>query len=231
MDISKVEGDKIKVEVQNFFPVTTSISHNFVRKTFFSLAFCEPCKRLLFQGFCCRTCGCKFHQRCADRVPKLCQQGWNSVMKQSYHKNIFSWMTNNPDYIRILAGSVDRDRRTLVDNLNLEGGSFHIQTNRKVKNQQSVEEDPAPIASARERSISAPNVSQSILNADSVLPELSNLRHQQRDIRTHNMVPLDELYNLNGSSSTSSPSKSSRSVSSSPTSTLKPRQRASSGMS
>ena len=49
MDISKVEGDKIKVEVQNFFPVTTSISHNFVRKTFFSLAFCEICKRLLFQ--------------------------------------------------------------------------------------------------------------------------------------------------------------------------------------
>ena len=173
---------------------------------------------------------------------------------------------------RILAGSVDRDRRTLVDNLNLEGGSFHIQTNRKVKSkseilfflnwfhenfiidQQSVEEDPAPIASARERSISAPNVSQSILNADSVLPELSNLRHQQRDIRSkrwfhvknflpidftkffpsisaHNMVPLDELYNLNGSSSTSSPSKSSRSVSSSPTSTLKPRQRASSGKS
>ena len=42
------------------------------------------------------------------------------------------------------------------------------------------------------------------------------------------MVQLDELYNLNGSSSTSSPSKSSRSVSSSPTSTLKPRARASS---
>ena len=42
------------------------------------------------------------------------------------------------------------------------------------------------------------------------------------------MVQLDEMYNLNGSSSTSSPSKSSRSVSSSPTSTLKPRARASS---
>ena len=48
-DISKVDGDKIRVEVYEFFPVTTSISHNFVRKTFFSLAFCEPCKRLLFQ--------------------------------------------------------------------------------------------------------------------------------------------------------------------------------------
>ena len=25
-------------------------------------------------GFCCRTCGFKFHQKCAQRVPKLCQQ-------------------------------------------------------------------------------------------------------------------------------------------------------------
>lgn len=49
MDISKIEGDEIKVEVRDFFPVTTSISHNFVRKTFFSLAFCETCRRLLFQ--------------------------------------------------------------------------------------------------------------------------------------------------------------------------------------
>ena len=43
------------------------------------------------------------------------------------------------------------------------------------------------------------------------------------------MVQLDELYNLNSSSMTCSPSKSSRSVSSSPTSTLRqPRARASS---
>jgi pole hole protein len=26
------------------------------------------------QGFFCRTCGYKFHQRCAESVPKLCQQ-------------------------------------------------------------------------------------------------------------------------------------------------------------
>ena len=42
------------------------------------------------------------------------------------------------------------------------------------------------------------------------------------------MIHLEELYNLASSSSTSSPSKSSRSVSSSPTSSLKPRARASS---
>ena len=48
MDVSVLDGDEIKVEVSEKFPVTTSISHNFVRKTFFSLAFCECCRRLLF---------------------------------------------------------------------------------------------------------------------------------------------------------------------------------------
>ena len=51
MDISEIKGDEIKVEVRDYFPQTTSISHNFVRKTFFSLAFCEACRRLLFQVF------------------------------------------------------------------------------------------------------------------------------------------------------------------------------------
>merc|ERR1719427_2212599 len=73
-DMTQLEGDEIRVEVSDNLPVTTRFSHNFVRKTFFSLAFCECCRRLLFQGFCCLTCGYKFHQKCALRVPKLCQQ-------------------------------------------------------------------------------------------------------------------------------------------------------------
>lgn len=73
-DISTIDCEEIRVEILDKFPVTTSISHNFVRKTFFSLAFCECCRRLLFQGFYCRTCGYRFHQRCAAGVPALCQQ-------------------------------------------------------------------------------------------------------------------------------------------------------------
>lgn len=72
-DISSVDTDEKRVEIIDNFPVT-SISHNFVRKTFFSLVFCECCRRLLFQGFYCRTCGYRFHQRCAGGVPALCQQ-------------------------------------------------------------------------------------------------------------------------------------------------------------
>ncbi|XP_017772190.1 PREDICTED: raf homolog serine/threonine-protein kinase phl [Nicrophorus vespilloides] len=74
IDISTLECDEITVKLMENFPVPTSISHNFVRKTFFSLVFCEVCHKLLFQGFLCRTCGYKFHQRCASRIPSLCHQ-------------------------------------------------------------------------------------------------------------------------------------------------------------
>ncbi|CAG9863983.1 unnamed protein product [Phyllotreta striolata] len=71
-DISTLNCNEIIVKIIDKFPVPTRISHNFVRKTYFSLVFCECCRRLLFQGFCCRTCGFKFHQRCAGSVPPLC---------------------------------------------------------------------------------------------------------------------------------------------------------------
>nr|CAI5833850.1 unnamed protein product [Callosobruchus analis] len=74
-DIFTLNCEEITVKIIDKFPIPpTSISHNFVRKTFFSLVFCECCRRLLFQGFYCRTCGYKFHQRCAARVPSLCHQ-------------------------------------------------------------------------------------------------------------------------------------------------------------
>lgn len=74
VDISTIDCEEITVKILDKFPTPTSISHNFVRKTFFSLVFCECCRRLLFQGFHCRTCGYKFHQRCATGVPALCHQ-------------------------------------------------------------------------------------------------------------------------------------------------------------
>lgn len=74
VDISTLDCEEITVKILDKFPIPTSYSHNFVRKTFFSLVFCESCGKLLFQGFYCRTCGYKFHQRCAAGVPSLCHQ-------------------------------------------------------------------------------------------------------------------------------------------------------------
>lgn len=74
VDITSLDCEEINVKLLDKFPIPTSYSHNYVRKTFFSLVFCDSCSKLLFQGFYCRTCGYKFHQRCAAAVPSLCQQ-------------------------------------------------------------------------------------------------------------------------------------------------------------
>ncbi|XP_067635370.1 raf homolog serine/threonine-protein kinase Raf [Eurosta solidaginis] len=73
-DIGSLMVDEIFVRLLDKFPIMTHISHQFIRKTFFSLAFCEGCRRLLFSGFYCNQCNFRFHQRCADKVPTLCQQ-------------------------------------------------------------------------------------------------------------------------------------------------------------
>ncbi|KAI4486407.1 hypothetical protein M0804_005777 [Polistes exclamans] len=90
-DISLLDCDEISVEILDKFPITTSISHNFVRKTFFSLAFCECCRKLLFQGFYCRTCNYRFHQRCAGSVPALCHQ---ARMQDAYYQAL---LAHNPE--------------------------------------------------------------------------------------------------------------------------------------
>ncbi|XP_046854313.1 serine/threonine-protein kinase A-Raf-like [Xenia sp. Carnegie-2017] len=72
-DLSNLnEGDEISVEKRGNIPISSSISHNFIRKTFFTLAFCDSCRKLLFQGFRCQICGYRFHQRCALNVPSIC---------------------------------------------------------------------------------------------------------------------------------------------------------------
>ncbi len=71
-DMMYLAGEEICVEISEQFPTARSISHNFVRKTFFTLVFCDNCHKLLFHGFRCQTCGYKFHQRCASKVPTLC---------------------------------------------------------------------------------------------------------------------------------------------------------------
>lgn len=93
VDISTLDCKEITVKIIDKFPIATSYSHNFVRKTFFSLVFCECCGKLLFQGFHCRTCGYKFHQRCAAGVPSLCHQVCVFVLSYQllkYSVNVFS---------------------------------------------------------------------------------------------------------------------------------------------
>ncbi|EDO47089.1 predicted protein, partial [Nematostella vectensis] len=89
----ELEGEEISVEMIDDLPHTNSISHNFMRKTFFTLAYCDCCRRLLFTGFRCQVCGYKFHQRCAAAIPIICQQA----------------MDDHDVYRRLLAGRNEFD--------------------------------------------------------------------------------------------------------------------------
>ncbi|XP_058838071.1 raf homolog serine/threonine-protein kinase Raf-like [Topomyia yanbarensis] len=72
-DVCSLHCEEVFVRILDIgFP--TYISHQFIRKTFFSLAFCECCRRLLFTGFYCNQCNYRFHQRCVDKVPPICSK-------------------------------------------------------------------------------------------------------------------------------------------------------------
>ncbi|CAH2100444.1 unnamed protein product [Euphydryas editha] len=72
IDITMIDAEEVTVRILDKLPI--HMSHQFTRKTFFTLAFCECCRRLLFNGFYCSQCNFKFHQRCADKVPSICHQ-------------------------------------------------------------------------------------------------------------------------------------------------------------
>uniref|UniRef100_A0AAR2JJL9 RAF proto-oncogene serine/threonine-protein kinase n=1 Tax=Pygocentrus nattereri TaxID=42514 RepID=A0AAR2JJL9_PYGNA len=73
-DSTSLIGEELLVEVLDHVPLTT---HNFVRKTFLKLAFCDICQKFLLNGFRCQTCGYKFHEHCSTKVPTMCVD-WNS---------------------------------------------------------------------------------------------------------------------------------------------------------
>lgn len=78
--ITPLVGEELWVEVLEEVPLTI---HNFVRKTFFHLVFCDFCLKFLFHGFRCQTCGYKFHQQCSSKVPTVCVDMGNMHKVQS----------------------------------------------------------------------------------------------------------------------------------------------------
>ncbi|XP_063150136.1 serine/threonine-protein kinase A-Raf isoform X1 [Candoia aspera] len=80
-DLVSLEGAELSVEVLEDVPLTM---HNFVRKTYFNLAFCDFCLKFMFHGFRCQTCGYKFHEHCSSKVPTVC------VDLATTHKPVYS---------------------------------------------------------------------------------------------------------------------------------------------
>ncbi|TKS77801.1 RAF proto-oncogene serine/threonine-protein kinase [Collichthys lucidus] len=74
-DSTSLIGEELLVEVLDHVPLTT---HNFVRKTYLKLAFCDICQKFLLNGFRCQTCGYKFHEHCSTKVPTMCVD-WSNI--------------------------------------------------------------------------------------------------------------------------------------------------------
>jgi B-Raf proto-oncogene serine/threonine-protein kinase len=102
-DISTLKCDEISVKILDIVGFPTYISHQFIRKTFFSLAFCECCRRLLFTGFYCNQCNYRFHQRCVDKVPPLCSK----LQMDTYYQLLLS------ETLGSTAGGFHRHPKTL----------------------------------------------------------------------------------------------------------------------
>uniref|UniRef100_A0A672L9N3 non-specific serine/threonine protein kinase n=1 Tax=Sinocyclocheilus grahami TaxID=75366 RepID=A0A672L9N3_SINGR len=83
-DSSSLVGEELLVEVLDHVPLTT---HNFVRKTFLKLAFCDICQKFLLHGFRCQTCGYKFHEHCSTKVPTMCVD-WSNIRHKCPTVNI-----------------------------------------------------------------------------------------------------------------------------------------------
>merc|ERR1719295_385420 len=160
-DISMIGTEKIKVEVQESFPVMSSISHKFVRKTF-TLAFCEKCRRLLFTGFQCRTCGYKFHQRCANGVPALCQQGVWAILDRLRQIRNPKRRSQLMDQAYLILAQSQTDR--FPPDWNAWGGRLD-------EDDSDVSKDDS--GQPKQRSLSTPNIPVHILSAPLDCPKIA----------------------------------------------------------
>ncbi|GFO42817.1 serine/threonine-protein kinase b-raf-like [Plakobranchus ocellatus] len=145
-DMAELAGQEVSVELMevdndNGAPMVWSaqrivvLSHNYGRKTYFSLTFCDICRHLLFQSIRCQTCGIKFHQRCEDKVPRKCQGDLECYLK--------------------LANGKEQARQGYPEQQQGAPSSRPNQSSSKGGHQSRT---PAPQLGQRERSTSAPNV-------------------------------------------------------------------------
>ncbi|XP_034962131.1 RAF proto-oncogene serine/threonine-protein kinase isoform X3 [Zootoca vivipara] len=74
-DAASLIGEELQVDFLDHVPLTT---HNFARKTFLKLAYCDICQKFLLNGFRCQTCGYKFHEHCSTKVPTMCVD-WSNI--------------------------------------------------------------------------------------------------------------------------------------------------------
>uniref|UniRef100_A0A8B9Z5W9 RAF proto-oncogene serine/threonine-protein kinase n=1 Tax=Buteo japonicus TaxID=224669 RepID=A0A8B9Z5W9_9AVES len=112
-DAASLIGEELQVDFLDHVPLTT---HNFARKTFLKLAFCDICQKFLLNGFRCQTCGYKFHEHCSTKVPTMCVD-WSNIRQLLYSTpHAFTFNTSNPSSEGSLS---QRQRSTSTPNVHM----------------------------------------------------------------------------------------------------------------
>ncbi|XP_010210140.1 PREDICTED: RAF proto-oncogene serine/threonine-protein kinase isoform X3 [Tinamus guttatus] len=116
-DAASLIGEELQVDFLDHVPLTT---HNFARKTFLKLAFCDICQKFLLNGFRCQTCGYKFHEHCSTKVPTMCVDWSNIRQLFSQHRystpHAFTFNASNPSSEGSLS---QRQRSTSTPNVHM----------------------------------------------------------------------------------------------------------------
>ncbi|XP_054136833.1 RAF proto-oncogene serine/threonine-protein kinase isoform X2 [Melozone crissalis] len=116
-DAASLIGEELRVDFLDHVPLTT---HNFARKTFLKLAFCDICQKFLLNGFRCQTCGYKFHEHCSTKVPTMCVDWSNIRQLFSQHRystpHAFTFNPSNPSSEGSLS---QRQRSTSTPNVHM----------------------------------------------------------------------------------------------------------------
>ncbi|XP_060095842.1 RAF proto-oncogene serine/threonine-protein kinase isoform X4 [Heteronotia binoei] len=146
-DAASLIGEELQVDFLDHVPLTT---HNFARKTFLKLAFCDICQKFLLNGFRCQTCGYKFHEHCSTKVPTMCVD-WSNIRQLLLfpHSNVGdSGVPTLPALTRRMRESVSR----------IPVNSQHRYSTPHAFTFNTSNPSPEGSLSQRQRSTSTPNV-------------------------------------------------------------------------
>ncbi|MCI4387091.1 hypothetical protein PGIGA_G00070100 [Pangasianodon gigas] len=145
-DSTSLIGEELLVEVLDHVPLTT---HNFVRKTFLKLAYCDMCQKFLLNGFRCQTCGYKFHEHCSTKVPTMCVD-WSNI------RQLLLFPTPGESGALSLPPITSRRMRESMSRM--PSSSVHRHSTPQAFNDSTAYPPAGGALSQRQRSTSTPNV-------------------------------------------------------------------------
>ncbi|XP_053096540.1 raf-1 proto-oncogene, serine/threonine kinase a isoform X2 [Pangasianodon hypophthalmus] len=198
-DSTSLIGEELLVEVLDHVPLTT---HNFVRKTFLKLAYCDMCQKFLLNGFRCQTCGYKFHEHCSTKVPTMCVD-WSNI------RQLLLFPTPGESGALSLPPITSRRMRESMSRM--PSSSAHRHSTPQAFNDSTAYPPAGGALSQRQRSTSTPNVHMvsTALPVDSSLIEIDCLNTSPSSwCRRFCLKRRDAIRHGHGHGSGSSPNQS-----------------------